>query len=162
MLFWYERLKHCRLNIKGRVKAYRKNKSTARFSDLFTRCHRVGQHQRNHEGPSIQLLAHQFLCIANQFHVPKFQYKSYGAKSSCHIPLGCFSFGLSLTLQGCSWPGPTLRAAPLLGAGKPDTWMAEKCYFTGREVLLQLEERVNVLLGLAVITLRERRLSQVQ
>lgn len=45
-VFQYKKLKYYRLNIKGRKKMCRKNKSIERFNGLFTQGHMVGQHQR--------------------------------------------------------------------------------------------------------------------
>lgn len=82
----------------------------------------------------------------------------------CHIPLGCFSFGLSLTLRGCSWAGQTQSSTSTWSwqTGHMDGW---KMLLLSREMLVQLEERVNrclICLGWAVTALRERRSSQVQ
>jgi len=80
LLFQYERLKYYRLNIKCRIKIYRKNKSTEQFSDFFTQGHIVGQHLRKqHEGISIQPCSGSctlILCITNHFYIQKFQSKS--------------------------------------------------------------------------------------
>lgn len=65
LLFQYERLKYYRLDIKGRIKLCRKNKSTERFSDLFTQGHIIGQHQRKqHEGNLYPAMCRQLYIIS--------------------------------------------------------------------------------------------------
>lgn len=142
-------VKYCRLNIECRIRVYRKNKSTARFSALFTQSHRVGQHQRNHEDPSIQPLVHQFLCMANQFYIPKSQSKSCGAQSSCtcHIPWDALALFIPNPARLC-WA----HWEQHLGT---QGWLGNVLY--RQRELLQPGEQDHLSLGWAGIPFRGRR-----
>lgn len=107
LLFQQERLKYCRLLIKGRIKVCRRNKSTERSGDLLTRGPRATRREQR-EGPSSSPA--QYRSVLH----PKMPTQDLcrQAQLTPQTSVGRISVDSYLrTLPGCLWAAKTLSRA---------------------------------------------------